>query len=87
MERQRWNESLVTDTTYHFKKEVNSFLSNAIKNRKPGKAVDIAMGQGRNAIYLAKMGWDITGFDIADEAMAYSKKEAKRQNIKLKTVI
>jgi SAM-dependent methyltransferase len=85
-ERKRWNESLVEDTSYHFNKKPNAFLANAIKNRKPGKAVDVAMGQGRNAIYLAKMGWDVTGFDIADEALAYANKEAKKQNVKIKTV-
>lgn len=86
-ERQRWNDALVKDTTYHFKKEVNSFLAKSIKNRKPGKAVDVGMGQGRNALYLAKMGWDVTGFDIADEAISYAKSEAKRQNLKLNFVL
>jgi SAM-dependent methyltransferase len=86
-ERKRWNESLVTDTSYHFKKEVNSFLAEQIKKLKPGKALDVAMGQGRNLIYLAKKGWDATGFDIADEAIAFAKGEAKRQNVKIKTVL
>ena len=85
-ERKRWNEALVTDTTYHFRKEVNSFLAGTIQGRKPGKAVDVAMGQGRNAIYLAKKGWDVTGFDIADEALAYAKKEAEKEHVKLKVV-
>ena len=43
------------------------------------------MGQGRNAIFLARMGWDVTGFDIADEALAYARSEAKRQHLALKT--
>jgi SAM-dependent methyltransferase len=86
-ERKRWNESLVTDTSYHFKKEVNSFLAEQIKKLKPGKALDVAMGQGRNLIYLAKNGWDATGFDIADEAIAFAQGEAKRQNVKIKTVL
>jgi SAM-dependent methyltransferase len=85
-ERVRWNESLLEDTSYHFNKKPNAFLISAIKNTKPGKAVDVAMGQGRNAIYLAKMGWDVTGYDIADEAMEYAKKEAKRQNVQIKTI-
>jgi SAM-dependent methyltransferase len=85
-ERIRWNESLVVDTSYHFNKNPNTFLANAVKNIKPGKAIDVAMGQGRNAIYLAKLGWDVTGFDIADEAMEYAKKQAKLQNIQIKTI-
>ncbi len=85
-ERVRWNNALVKDTSYHFKKEVNSFLAASIKGRKPGKALDVAMGQGRNAIYLAKMGWDVTGYDIADEALNYAKKEAEIQHVKLTVV-
>jgi SAM-dependent methyltransferase len=86
-ERQRWNNSLLHDTAYHYNKQPNAFLAEAIKGRKPGKAVDVAMGQGRNAIFLAKMGWDVTGYDIADEAIAFAKAEAKRQNVSIHTVL
>jgi hypothetical protein len=27
------------------------------KSRRPGMALDVAMGQGRNALYLASQGW------------------------------
>lgn len=37
--------------------------------RKPGFALDVAMGQGRNALYLASEGWNVTGIDISDEAL------------------
>ncbi len=86
LERQRWNEALTKDTSYHFNKEPNLFLQNAIKGIKPGTAVDIGMGQGRNAIYLAQMGWDVTGFDIADEALAVANANAQRKKVKIKTV-
>jgi SAM-dependent methyltransferase len=86
-ERLRWNKALVKDSTYLFKKEVNSFLAEAIKGRKPGKAVDVGMGQGRNAIYMAKMGWKVTGFDIADEAIKYAKAQTKLQHVHIKTVL
>lgn len=85
-ERLRWNKSLVADSTYPFKKEANSFLAESVKGRKPGKALDVSMGQGRNALYLAKKGWDVTGYDIADEALAYARSEAFKSGVKLKTV-
>ena len=28
---------------------------------KPGRALDAGMGRGRNALYLASLGWDVTG--------------------------
>ena len=33
---------------------------------KPGTALDVGMGQGRNALFLARQGWDVTGFDVCD---------------------
>ena len=37
---------------------------------KPGRSLDVGMGQGRNTIYLAQQGWDSVGFDPADRAVA-----------------
>src|SRR4029077_2086049 len=31
----------------------------------PGRAVDLAAGEGRNAIWLARQGWQVTGVDFA----------------------
>ena len=85
-ERKRWNDALVKDSTYPFNKKPNAFLAEVIKGRKPGRAVDVAMGQGRNALYLSQMGWETTGFDIADEALAAARDEAKREHVKLDIV-
>jgi Tellurite resistance protein TehB len=41
----------------------NALLAGAIDGHKPGKALDFGMGQGRNAVFLAMQGWDVTGFD------------------------
>ena len=85
-ERLRWNQALVKDTTYPFSKAPNAYLMQVIKGRKVGKAVDIAMGQGRNAIYLAQQGWSVTGFDIADEALAFAREDAKRHHVQINIV-
>src|SRR5712664_3614565 len=62
-ERVRWNKFLTLDTT-RFNLKPNALLVNTAKNLKPGKALDLGMGQGRNSIFLAKEGWDVTGVDI-----------------------
>ena len=38
--------------------EPNEFMVRMLKDRKPGRALDIGMGQGRNALWLAKQGVD-----------------------------
>ena len=57
------------------------------EGRKPGRALDVGMGQGRNAIYLAQQGWDVSGFDPADKAVALAQQEAKRLGVSLRTQI
>jgi SAM-dependent methyltransferase len=45
------------------------------------------MGQGRNAIWLAQQGWDVTGFDPADKAVALAQETARKLGVNLKTEI
>jgi SAM-dependent methyltransferase len=35
-----------------------------------GRALDIACGTGRNALYLADLGWQVTAVDLSEEAIA-----------------
>ncbi len=86
-ERIRWNKSLTHDTAYKFNKEANTLLVETAKGLKPGKALDIGMGQGRNSIYLAKNGWNVTGVDIADEAVAYALNRAKENKLRINAVV
>lgn len=86
-ERIRWNRSLTKDTAYKFNKNPNQLLIESIKGRKPGKALDLGMGQGRNTIYLAKQGWDVTGIDIANEAIDFAKKKAKEEKNHITTEV
>ena len=51
----------------------NKFLAESVKGVTPGKALDIGMGQGRNSMFLAALGWDVTGFDISEVAVKQAK--------------
>ncbi len=66
-----------------FTREPNALLVEAVRNRKPGRALDVGMGQGRNALFLARNGWDVTGFDSADEGIRQAKSEAARLAVRL----
>jgi SAM-dependent methyltransferase len=63
----------------------NALLVDAIDGRPPGRAVEIAMGQGRNAIALAKAGWQVTGFDVSPEGLAIAAADAARAGVALVT--
>jgi SAM-dependent methyltransferase len=46
--------------------EPNRFLVAETEELPPGRALDLACGEGRNAVWLAERGWDVTGVDFAD---------------------
>jgi SAM-dependent methyltransferase len=71
----------------NFKREPNSLLVKAVKGRQPGRALDVGMGQGRNAVYLAKQGWKVTGFDPAEGALAVARQEARKQKLPITPVL
>ncbi|MGI4871133.1 MAG: hypothetical protein ACRYFX_08140 [Janthinobacterium lividum] len=65
--RQRWNY-LLTDSlmrTKVFNTAPNTLLVKKVQSLPPGTALDADMGKGRNALYLAQHGWQVTGVDIA----------------------
>jgi 2-polyprenyl-3-methyl-5-hydroxy-6-metoxy-1,4-benzoquinol methylase len=39
------------------------------------------MVQGRNAVYLAQQGWEVTGFNPADQAVAAAQDQASRLGV------
>jgi tellurite methyltransferase len=50
-----------------------------------GRALDIAMGSGRNAIYLAKMGFKVEGVDISREAVEEALSHAREEGVSIQT--
>jgi SAM-dependent methyltransferase len=46
-----------------------------------GRALDVAGGTGRNAIWLAQRGWDVTIADISDVALAFAVERAESQDV------
>jgi protein-L-isoaspartate O-methyltransferase len=86
LENDFWNRFFTIDKAT-FNAEPNAFLASVVEGRKPGTALDVGMGEGRNALFLAKLGWDVTGFDPADQAVALAQKRATSLNLKLRTVI
>jgi 2-polyprenyl-3-methyl-5-hydroxy-6-metoxy-1,4-benzoquinol methylase len=56
-------------------------------NLPPGTALDIGMGNGRNAVYLARKGWKVTGIDASREAVKLATAEAHKLNTTVEGVV
>jgi 2-polyprenyl-3-methyl-5-hydroxy-6-metoxy-1,4-benzoquinol methylase len=68
-----------------FSRDPSALVVKVASSRKPGKALDIAMGQGRNAVWLAKAGWTVSGYDISNEALRQANSAAEAAGVKLET--
>jgi len=74
---------LYLDDNSDFNHAPNHFLEDVVKGRQPGVALDYGMGQGRNSIYLASLGWQVWGFDPAEAGVAIAQKQAKELGLTL----
>jgi tellurite methyltransferase len=53
----------------------------------PGRALDLACGAGRNALFLAAQGWEVVAIDGADEAIRQLEATAERENLSIDTAV
>ncbi|MFI6846385.1 class I SAM-dependent methyltransferase [Kitasatospora sp. NPDC050467] len=49
--------------------EPNRWVVREITGLAPGRALDLAAGEGRNSIWLARQGWQVTGLDFSAVAL------------------
>ncbi len=84
-ERDMWNDTL--QRGMGFRKSANQHLVDAVKGRKPGRALDIAMGSGRNVLFLAGAGWKVTGVDLSDAGIKLATEAAAKQKVKFEGVV
>jgi SAM-dependent methyltransferase len=47
----------------------------------PGRALDVGCGSGRDAVYLAKRGWQVTAVDLVDAAIARARQRAAQEGV------
>jgi len=84
LESDYWDRVFTVDAP-RFNTEPNAWLVSVLEGRKPGRALDVGMGEGRNTLYLARQGWDVTGFDPAGKAVALAESRAKQQGLRIHT--
>jgi SAM-dependent methyltransferase len=66
--------------------EHNRLVEGAVRSIEPGKALDVTIGQGRNAVFLALRGWDVTGFDVSQEGLSRAREVARRSRVNIHVV-
>ena len=59
----------------------NRFLVAEVSDLRPGRALDLACGEGRNAAWLAEHGWSVTGVDFSAVALEKARRLAEARGV------
>jgi len=84
-DRAQWDQVYETTDGYVYGKEPAEVLFDHIDILPLGRALDIAMGEGRNAVFLAKKGFIVDGVDLSEVAIRKAKRLAKESHVEIST--
>ncbi|AGA78871.1 class I SAM-dependent methyltransferase [Echinicola vietnamensis] len=79
---EKWNERY-SDPAFAYGEEPNEYLKEQLEKLDPGKILFPAEGEGRNAIFAAQSGWEVSAFDISKVGREKAKQWATRQGVVL----
>ena len=85
MQREDWNRRH-GEAGLLFGAEPNRFLVAEVAGLPPGRALDLACGSGRNAVWLAQQGWSVVGADFADVALEQARALAEERGVQVEWV-
>ena len=86
MDREEWNRRY-GERELVWTAEPNRFVVAETADLAPGAALDLACGEGRNAVWLAERGWRVTGVDFSDVAIAKARALAVRRGVEGEWVV
>ena len=65
----------------------NGHFASEVEGLEPGRALDLACGEGRNAVWLAERGWRTTGVDFSDVALAKAERLAASRGVEVEWIV
>ncbi len=86
-EKERWDSK---HTAEHEPGEPAAFLRQIFQTGpweiQPGRALDIATGKGRNALFLAEKGFTVDAIDISEVGLQQAQRQAEKQGLTLNLI-
>lgn len=83
--RDDWNRRY-SDTELLWTATPSRFLVAETEGLRPGLALDLACGEGRNAVWLAERGWAVVGVDFADVGLDTARRLAAQSGVDVELV-
>jgi tellurite methyltransferase len=89
MEIHEWNKRyrLREHAASDFESPPTPLLVKTVSALMPGRALDLACGTGRNALWLAERGWDVTAVDGASVAIETLRARAAERGLPVKALV
>lgn len=78
----RWNERFGSEE-FAYGVEPNNYLKEQLQKLSPGNILFPAEGEGRNAVFAARLGWTVSAFDISVEGKKKALKLAKANGVNI----
>ena len=79
---QRWNERFSAEE-FAYGEDPNLYLKEQLEKFPKGKILFGAEGEGRNAVFAARLGWTVSAFDISVEGKKKAQKLAEKNKVTL----
>jgi SAM-dependent methyltransferase len=76
----RWDERY-SQSEFAYGEQPNSYLREQLEKLTPEKILFPAEGEGRNAVFAAKLGWEVSAFDISNEGQKKALRLAEANNV------
>ena len=85
VDRDKWNRRYAAGA-YADRTEASALLQAWVAEIQTGRALDVACGAGRNALYLAERGFEVDGVDISAAALSRVRSSARQRSLRLNLI-
>jgi SAM-dependent methyltransferase len=85
-DQKRWDKRF-RGKEFALGKKPNPFLKKHIALLSKGRALDIASGEGRNAVFLAQHGFDVDSVDISEKGLRKARELARQMGVEIRTLV
>lgn len=87
MDSDAWNARYAAAPDLVWTGEPNRFVVQELAGLSPGRALDLAAGEGRNAVWLATRGWHVTAIDFSHVAVDRGRHLARARGVAVSWVV
>lgn len=86
-DKEKWNAKYGASACLTGREPCGWLVDHADLLSGKGQALDLAMGEGRNTLFAASLGYDVLGVDISDVGVARAESLAREKNLTIRTRI